>query len=264
MIEMNKKNKELLNWLETLTEYADGRLSQINNKISNTDDIVLHSIFIIVLAMNYYVKNIKTLIEAKMVLPANILLRSLIEGFINIEYIIYEDSPLRAIAYVFEDFDSREKNVKTYKEIITEYPNKSNLIPKLATTEKCYEFLKKIRKEKEEYLSNFEKKYNIKVNKKDLNFLNVFKRSKKADLKNLYKILYPYLSGLSHMSASGLKDFIKIEGNKYRVFVKESEFDLKNIIETAGKVHFVAIEDLFKKFGIYFEKDFKDFEKVFG
>ena len=118
---MNKENRELLNWLEELTKFADYKLSQINNDIKNTDDIKLNTIFTLSFAMNYYVINIKDLLKTNLVLPANILLRSLMEGFINIEYIINEDSELRAAAYVFEDFESRKKNLNNYKNLISSW-----------------------------------------------------------------------------------------------------------------------------------------------
>ncbi len=261
-IEMNKENRELLNWLEELTKFADYKLSQINNDIKNTDDIKLHTIFTLSFAMNYYVINIKDLLKTNLVLPANILLRSLMEGFINIEYIINEDSELRAAAYVFEDFESRKKNLNNYKNLIIEDPDKSNLIPSLSTPEKCDEKMEELEKEEESLLSILKNKYKIEVEKKDLNFLNLFDRADKANLKNLYKLLYPYLSGWSHMSASGLKDFIKNGGDKYLFNVKDSEDDLKNIIETTYRIYFVSIEDLSKQFNIYLEEEFKNLKKI--
>lgn len=143
-----KQNKELLNYLDSLIKYASGKFSQINNKIDETNNIKLDIILQLGLAINYYIENIKISIENGNILAGNVLLRSLVEGFINIEYIMQDDTPLRAIAYSFQDFQTREKNVKTYKEIINEDSSKSNILPDLSTPEKCDEYILKLEDEK--------------------------------------------------------------------------------------------------------------------
>jgi len=258
---MNKKNEEAFNYLDSLIEYANGRLSQINNKINDSNNVKLHIILQLGLVMNYYVKNIRIALDNN-ILAANVLLRSLVEGFINIEYIMQEDSPVRAIAYLFQDFKTREKNVKTYKEIIKKNPSKSNIIPDLSSPKKCDEFLEKLSDEKKSILSTLNKDFGIKINKEDLKFLNIYNRAVRTNLESVYKILYPYLSGISHMSASGLKDLIIFDDNKYLIAPKDDDEETGKILETTFRIYLVSIEDLFKEFNLYIEEDFKHLRNI--
>lgn len=253
---MKKQNKELLNYLDSLIEYASGRLSQINNKINGTNNIKLHTILQLGLAMNYYVKNIRISLESDNILAGNVLLRSLIEGFINIEYIMQDNTPLRAIAYLFQDFKTREKNVNTYKEIIEEDSSKSNIIPELSTPEKCDKYKLKLEDEKKNIINILKNDHNIEVKNEDLNFFTLSDRADRANLRGLYKILYPYLCGLSHMSMSGLKDLMTFESGKYLFKKKDNDIELNKILGTAFRIYLVSIEDLFKEFNIYIEEDF--------
>lgn len=257
-----KQNKELLNYLDSLIKYASGKFSQINNKIDKTNNIKLDIILQLGLAINYYIENIKISIENGNILAGNVLLRSLIEGFVNIEYIMQDSTPLRAIAYLFKDFETREKNVNTYKEIIEGDNSKSNTIPELSTPEKCDKFKVKLENEKKVLMNILKNDYGIEANKKDLNFLNLSDRADRANLRSLYKILYPYLCGLSHMSASGLKDLIIFKSGKYLFKEKDNDIELNKILGTTFRIYLVSIEDIFRKFNVYSEEDFKYFWKI--
>lgn len=254
---MKKHIKELLNYLDSLIKYANGRLNQINERIIGDGNIRSNIIFQIGFAMNYYIKNIKIVLENGNILAGNVLLRSLVEGFINLEYIIQDEKPIRGMAYLFQDFKTREKNVKTYKEIIEEDPSKSNIISELSTTKKCDNFLGKLENEKNSLIESLRSDYDIEISEEDLNFFNLYERAEKTNLRGLYKILYPYLCSLSHMNASGLKDLINIENDRYIFIEKDNNIELKKVIETSFRIYLTSIEDLFKEFGIFVEKDFK-------
>lgn len=120
----------------------------------------------------------------------------------------------------------------------------------------------KVRGRKRNNINILKKDYNIEVENGDLNFLNIFDRAKRANLRGLYKILYPYLSGLSHMSASGLKYLISFESGKYLFIKRDNDIELNNILVTTFRIYLVSIEDLFKEFNLYIEEDFKHLRNI--
>lgn len=258
---MVKNSKELLNWFDTLVEFAFSILIKISKKINFTHNIILHTILSINIAMNNHAKGIKILIEKDDVLSANVLLRTLIEAFINIFYILADNSTIRAISYILEDYKTRKKNVKTIKELIKNGEIVDNFFPGLSTPEQCDEYIKELEDEKNKNLSNLKENLQININDKELIFpREVYKRAEKANLQSVYKILYPYLSNLTHVSSSGLKDFIKIVDDKYIIDIKNSETEKMRLLDTAYRIYLKTIEELYKQFNISENslKGFKD------
>jgi len=254
--------KEKINFLKALPEYSEIRLNQINNKINSTNDLQLHIILQIGIAMNHYVKSLVTSLETANILAANVLFRSMVESFINIEYIMQDESPLRSIAYLFLDFKTQQINIETFKELIEKDPNQANLIPELSTIEKCNEQLNKLEHEKSIILKTLKTDFKIEVNSEDLNFLTLEQRANKINLRNLYNVLYRYLCGISHMSASGLKELIKFENDRYLIATIDTEEEIHKILTIAYDIYLLSIKDLFMKFDIYIEKDFKIMEEI--
>ena len=258
---MVKNSKELLNWFATLVDVVFSTLVKISKRLNITHNIILHTIFSINIAMNNYAKGIKFLMEKDDVLSADVLLRTLIEGFINIFYISADNSSIRAISYILEDYRTREKNVKTIKELIKNGEIVDNFFPELSTPEQCDEYIKKLEDKKNKNLLNLKANLQININDKELIFpRNLYERADKANLQSVYKILYPYLSNLIHVSSSGLKDFIKIVDDKYIIDIKNSETEKIRLLDTAYRIYLKTIEELYKQFNINKNslKGFKD------
>ena len=136
--------KEKINFLKSLPEYADSRLAQINSKIDNSQDLELHTILQIGIAMNIYFKSLIKSLETKNIIAANILLRSIVESFINIEYIMKEDQQKRSAIFSLEDFKNRKINLETIKELLRAKLNDARITLELSSKKKCNEQLKKI------------------------------------------------------------------------------------------------------------------------
>ena len=138
--------KEKINFLKAISEYTSGRLEQINNKIDNSNNLQLHVILQIGIAMNHYLKSLVASLETCNIIAANVLFRSLIESFINIEYIMQDDTQKRSVAFVFKDFKTQKINRENIKDLIVNKQGEAELIPELSTIEKCDEQIKKIDK----------------------------------------------------------------------------------------------------------------------
>jgi len=254
--------REKINYLKSLPEYATGRLEQINKKINNTDNIQLHVILQIGIAVNHYFKSLIASLETQNINASNILFRSFIESVINVEYIMRDDSQKRSVAFIFEDFKIRKINVETIKNLIRNKKADSQLNPRLSTIKKCNEQLKKIKNDEKNILTNLKNNFGIEIEEEDLIIPPVEQRANLAKLKDLYDILYRQLCQLTHLSSSGLKTLIEFNNNKYKIVPIDIEEETKRIIPIAYDIYLLTIENILKKFGLYVKEDFIVMEDI--
>ncbi|MHB8279939.1 MAG: DUF5677 domain-containing protein [Candidatus Humimicrobiaceae bacterium] len=254
--------KEKINFLNALSLYVDGRLAQINDKIDSSNNLQLHIILQIGIAMSLYIKSLVESLETGNIIAAQVLFRSLIEAFINIEYIMQDDTQKRGVAFVFEDFKTQRINITTIKNLIVEKPSEANLFPELSTIEKCDEQLEKIENDKKNILSILNNDFGIEIEASELIFPPVEQCANKANLKDIYSILYRQLCWVTHLNSSGLKELIKFDNNKYIIVPINIEEETKKIIPIAYDIYILTIEGLLKKFNLYIEEDFKAMEDI--
>lgn len=253
--------KEKINFLKALPEYADGRLEQINKKIDSSNNLQLHVILQIGIAMNQYFKSLVLLLETSNIIAANVLFRSLIETFINIEYIMQDNTQKRSVAFLFEDFKTKRINIETIKNLILNKSSEAEFIPELSTIEKCNTQLKKIENDKKNILSNLKNDFGIEIEESELIIPIIEQRANLANLKDIYNILYRQLCWLTHLNSSGLKKLIKFD-DKYIVVPLDIEQEVRNIIPVAYDIYLLTIEDIMRKFNLYIEEDFKAMEAI--
>ena len=254
--------KEKINFLKAIQEHNTDRLEQINSKICDSVDLEMHVILQIGIAMNHYLKSLIEPLETFNIIGANVLFRTLVESFINIEYIMKDESRERSLPYIREDFKIRRINVETIKNLILTKPSEAEFIPKLSTIEKCDEQLEKIKNERIEKLSTLREDFGVEIEETELNFGKIEQRAKKAGLKDIYNILYRQLCLIAHLSSSGLKNLIKCDKNKYIIIPKDIKEETKKIIPIVYDIFLITIEDLLKKFSLYIEEDFKEMETI--
>jgi hypothetical protein len=254
--------KEKINFLNALPSYADGRLAQINDKIDNSNNIQLHIILQIGIAMNLYFKSLVESLETNNIIAANVLFRSLVEAFINIEYIMIDDTQKRSAIFRLEDFKTQRINVETIKGLIKNKQSKANLNPELSTKKQCNEQLKKIENSEKSILSTLKDDFGIEIEESEKIIPPVEQRAIQAGLKDMYNILYRQLCWVTHLTSSGLKQLIIFENNKYIIAPIDIEEEIKKIIPIAYGIHLLTIEDIMKKFDLYIEKDFKAMEDI--
>jgi len=254
--------KEKINFLKSLPEYADSRLAQINSKIDNSQDLELHTILQIGIAMNIYFKSLIKSLETKNIIAANILLRSIVESFINIEYIMKEDQQKRSAIFSLEDFKNRKINLETIKELLRAKLNDARITLELSSKKKCNEQLKKIKSEEDNILSILKNDYRIVIEESEKRIPSVEQRAINAGLKNIYDILYRQLCWTTHLNSTGLKQLIKYENDKYIIAPQDIEEETKKIIPIAYSIQLKTIEDIMKKFNLYIEEDFKAMENI--
>jgi len=186
----------------------------------------------------------------------------LIESFINIEYIIKDDSKKRSVAFIFEDFKTQKRNIETIKDLIKNKKGEAELFPQLSTIEECNAQLKKIKNDEKNILFNLKNDFGIEIDKKELRIPSIEQRANIANLKDLYNVLYRQLCLYTHLSSSSLKRIIKFDNNKYKVIPIDIEEETNRIVPIAYDIYLLTIEDIFKKFNLYVEEDFKTMENI--
>ena len=252
--------KEKINFLKSLQEYNVGRLEQVNDKIYDSGNLQRHVILQLGIAMNHYFKSLIEALETFNTIAANLILRSLVEAFINNEYIMKDDTQKRVVAFILDDYRIRKIKLEIIKNLIGTTPEEAELIPELSTIEKCDKQLEKIKNDEIKELSYLNDKYDIEIEKSELTFLNIEQRAKKAKIKDIYNVLYRQLCPVTHLNSSGLKKLIKFENKKYSIILLDHEDEIKKIIPIIYDIFLLTMENILKKFNLYIEKDFKAME----
>lgn len=261
---INLDLNEKINYLRSAAEYADMRLKQINEKIGSINNLQLHIILQIGMAINHYYKSLIATLETSNIIAANILFRTLIESFINIEYIMQDDTQKRAIAFMLEDFKIQRRNIETIRDLIIVKPSEASLIPKLSTVEECEEQLMKINKEIDDVLYKLKTDYNIDIDNSDLKIPSIENRADAVNLADIYNILYRQLCWITHLNSSGLKGLLQFndDKNSYVLAPLAIKNEINKIIPVAYDVHLIIMKDLLKKFDLYVQEDFKAMEDI--
>jgi hypothetical protein len=255
--------KEKINSLKALQEYNSVRLEQLNDKIHHPCNLQHHVILQLGIAMNHYVKSLIEALETFNIIAANLVLRSIVEAFINNEYIMQDDTQKRVAAFILDDYRIRKIKLENIKNLISNNTEAAELIPGLSTIERCDKQLKKIQNDEIKELSYLNKKYEIEIDISELTFLNIEQRSKIAKLKDNYYALYRKVCPVTHLNSSGLKKLIKFDSNKYSIITLDKKSEIENIIPIIYDISLLTMKNILKRFDLYIEEDFKEMEYIF-
>ena len=222
--------------------------------------LLLENIFIITIGIHAYAKGIRDLAKVCNVAAGNVLLRSIFEGLVNIEYISLDDSQLRAIEFVLYDFKKQKKFVQDIIDSESFVGNNT-----LSSLENCEKKLEEINSEKEKYLSIIEKDYSIKIENCDqLKWEKfIWKRVPKDGLLSEYTSIYQYLCSFTHLDATGLKTFFHIGDKKYNIVIEKGNDEVESLLGATCAFYLKTLQEDLTKFNLYSEKELKSFEEVF-
>lgn len=255
---MDKKEK--INFLKELIEFAATRLEHINNEISSLRNPYKHVFFQIVFAMNQYFESLILSLETCNIVAAKLIFRSLVESFINIAYIMKEDSQKRSAIFILDDYKIQRININTIKGLLKNESSETKIFSRLSTIEKCDKQLERIENDKKDKLDILKNDFGIEIEESELKIPSIEVRANKAGVKDIYNILYRQLCWPTHLDSSGLKDLIKGDDNKYIIPPIDIEEESNKIIAVSYIIYLKTIEDLLKEFDLYVEEDFKAME----
>jgi len=255
---MDKKEK--INSLKELMEFATAKLKYINNEISSLRNPYKNVFFQIVFAVNHYFESLVLSLETCNIVAAKLIFRSLVESFINIAYIMKEDSQKRSMIFILNDYKTQRININTIKGLLNNRTTEEKFFSRLSTIEECDKELERIENDKKDKLDILKNDFGIEIEESELR-IPIEVRANKAGVKDIYNILYRQLCWPSHLDASGLKDLIKDDDNKYIINNIDIEEESNKIIAVSYIMYLKIIEDLLKEFNLYIEEDFETLEK---
>lgn len=196
---------------------------------------------------------------------AEVLIRSLAETLININYIYSVRSEKRARIFVAHSTKDKLDFAVKYKKFMNKYPSWKLAFADKKTTSDWDNFISKKKKE----LKQVEKKYGQITNMPKIRncaeladkYLNkTGKLNKKNSLESFYVNYYKFFSQMAHLTFPGLERFLNIEIMSIEIDGKPE--DMERIILIAYQIYFVLLVFFMKKFDFYSISEFEKFKKI--
>lgn len=224
-------------------------------------------------AVNNYSEGIYKLCSDLRPFPAIVILRSIVEAYINTGYILTHNSDKRAVLFSMEDSYYRKGLVNEVITFLDKYPKfekddftRKNLKPALEKIDNQIEIYKKRYKLNYANKKDFEKDYHK----------NLLERAKAADrrirrpdFEHTYIFVYRYFSEFGHLSARGLDHFvIKDQGGNHEVIASQYH-EMDHVVSMTYTIYLYFLSELRKRMMLSnnfpfakFDKKWKDYHRV--
>lgn len=286
-MELSDKQKELLRNLKALLIYGYKELSKVGLKRKR---VILKKklLFFMMGATQSYAESVLKIITSTQEHPAIydksalVLVRSLSENLININYIHACDTQANAAIYWIQYLQDAVKFANRYKCLMIKYPksqypdwdltfgfggNNPKNIKKPADWDR---FIKKIEKQ----IRSNQRRYKL-APKSELP--DIKKRCVEADdylktkgklnpgnsLEKLYVIYYPYFSGIAHLTAPGLNTFIKSKpDDSLTADVDAPAMEIETIVPITYTLYFVILRFFLQRFNVHDGKSIKKYKDI--
>lgn len=201
---LTKREKELLKYLGEIIDFGSSLVSAFDMGKMPPKESYLLTVFG---AVNNYSEAIYVLCKDSRPQAAQVLLRPLVEAFINTFYLLSTRSGKRLALFAAEAAREKTRVANSMLDFLKRYPqwkNKSKL-----TTKKDLSLLIK---QNQQEITNIRKNYKI---RQDIQFPDLLERARegdkkkpiklrKGDIEYNYHLVYRYLSPLSHLNAAAL------------------------------------------------------------
>jgi len=286
-MELTEKQKALLQNLKELLVYGNNELAKVGLKRKRTS-LKKRLLFFMMGATQSYAESILKIITptqehpAIYDKPALVLLRSLTENFININYIHACNTQANAAIYQIHYLQDTVKFANRYKCLMLKYPksqypdwdltfgfvdNDPRNIKKPADWDK---FIKKLERQ---ILSN-QRRYKLSpkselpsIEKRCVETDNYLKAKGKLNpgnsLEKLYVTYYPYFSGIAHLTAPGLNTFIKsMPDGSLTADIDAPATEIETIVPVTYPLYFSILKFFLQRFNVYNNKDIKKYSSL--
>lgn len=201
-----------------------------------------------------YVESVLSLTKIGKINAAKVILRTLVEVHIKINYYQIDDSKsdsYRKLAIAGKvDFDNKIKTVNEFSKLIQKHPSLINYsLGDLYNTEGQQKMISHA-KSRRDIVLNFN---NATESDVELNLVDMAMKCDEANSSintegsflHMYTLLYRYLSPVVHLSIEGLDHFFESDDKNNVVFkVKDESSDVN---ETAVDIWLALVKDLFEK-----------------
>lgn len=271
-MQLSNKQEEFLQNFAEILEYGSSKIQSSNIKIGSIR-AKKELLYFMMGATQSYSEALFKLISPPHIYDkaAEIMFRSLIETFINLNYIFNCKTQNHAQIFTFDSILDKIDFAKKYKRLMLEHPNWdlefSSEIKVASDWDREIDRMEK-------KIGDIEHRYKIKAPKKIPDLKTRAKESdeyqnskgklkKKNSLEYYYVAFYKFFSQVTHLTASGIERFAFIDSNKDLIFVTDGNGkDVERIVPVAYVIYFVILKFFLDEFRIYDRSEFARFTKL--
>lgn len=200
---------------------------------------------------------------------AEVLLRSLIETFINLNYIYASRSQQKAMIFMTYSAEERIDFAIKYKNLMIKHPSWNLDFGNIKNIQDWDAFIVEKQKEVKYIERYFKKKLSNKfpdlrprAEQADSYLRKKNKLTQKNSLEKYYVLFYKYFSQISHLTMPGLERFFSYDSNGLpKLSVDSKQDDVDSVASITFIIYFVFINHFMKEFKIYDAQEFQYFKR---
>lgn len=208
---------------------------------------------------------------------AEVLFRSLVELYINLNYIYCKRKDENALIFMIESVKDKIDFAKKHKTLWEKYPDWSLRFGTIRQASDWDKFIS----DQEKIIAGAEKKYRNKIPASlnivdraiafDINYKKssklpkhiVLKKLEKKSLEKYYVLYYKYLSQLSHLTMPGLEQFMKRDkSGRFWLEIDGKPSDIESIIPVTFIIYFTILNHFLKQFKLYNKVEFQKYKDI--
>lgn len=265
MPEMSKQEKDVLDGLRGLVNYTTEHLKPVDMTKITLKQNLLMAMFA---PINQYTEAICELCTSRRPSPANVILRSIVEAWINSLYVLGHPNDKAGYLFAIEDSYYRRGFATEALAFYSRYPKQMFLPPDFLNDllEKTEDELKEYKDKKGIYFENkgeFNKKWGSLLSRAQwVDTRNKKRQGDKAGgVENTYLVAYKYLSEYTHLSMRGLEHFIKRDENGESYLIDKNPDGADAVLATTYTIYLHFAQKL-KQYGIV-DCSFSEYFKFF-
>ena len=264
-MELSDKQKKVLKDLGELLTFGYSILASTEIKISQRLKRVM--LFHIMGTTQSYAEAVLKLIRPENIYDksAEVLMRSLIESFINLNYMYCGRDEKNVRNFIMDEIAEKIKFSNRYKNFLTRHPSWTIEFGHIKTITDWQAFDSNLTKQ----IDKISKRY--KQNFKSLNLIDRAiaidkhlesggKLTKSNSLEYYYVTYYSYFSDVAHLGGNGLSRFFNQDEWKFDIDGKPE--DMERVALITYQLYYVILRFFAKKFGVYDKNKFSKYEKV--
>lgn len=261
LIDIPREETLMLDKLEELLSFGAEKLSKIHT--TSITVLRLHLLMEMVGAVHNYSEAIVLLIRGGKKEAAIVILRSLVETLINVQYVLSDSSEIHAAEFVLDDEYDRKRFMTKLKAFAENNPKYQNLVQSYMSQQSPDDFIT----ERANTIAQEESKQKRKIKLPK----RLEERAKVADtaignpsLEFMYLTIYWYFSTYAHLTARGLNNFIDQTDNRNTFIIGTNTRDIRNLLISTFAVYLGFLGEANKYFGLPSNEELKDFEDYFS
>lgn len=269
-MELPINQKNLLIKFHELLVYGDSKLraTELNYKKLRTKKQVL---YFMMGATQSYAESIFKLVQPPSIYDkaAEVLLRSIIETLINLNYVYASRTQQNALLFMIYSTKDQIAFAKRYKKFMQQHPSWNLKFGYIKNPEDWDEFLKKKQREIKLGEKYFKKSFSDKfpdIRKRtevsDNYLKSKGKLTEKKSLEKYYVLYYQYFSQIAHLTMPGLERFTSYdENNRLRMDLDGKPDDIDRVVSVTYIIYFVILRFFLKEYKIFTEVEFEQYSK---